>query len=179
RASDLAADMGGPEYVIAEADPLPDARITSSEPAAAPPEKPVIVIDAGHGGHDAGTIGTSGTHEEAVTLAAALQLRDILLESGRYEVVLTRSTDTYLTLDQRVAIARNNDANLYISLHADASPNRSTGGATVYTVDARGQSRTRQKVESNAWEIVSAPQPREVGAILLDLSMTDTKNQSS
>jgi N-acetylmuramoyl-L-alanine amidase len=158
--------------------PTPAAVITSGPPESAI-DHPVIVIDAGHGGPDPGTIGVNKNQEKAVTLAAALQLRDILLATGRYEVVLTRSTDVFLDLDERVAIARDNDAGLYISLHADASESRNTRGATVYTVNDRGQARTRQRVQSNTWEIVERPQTQEVGNILLDLSMTDTKNQSS
>jgi N-acetylmuramoyl-L-alanine amidase len=171
--------MGGPEYVLAAAPETPQAVITAGmEPAAAAFERRTIVIDAGHGGHDPGTLGRRN-QEKAVTLAAAVQLRDILLATGRYDVVLTRSSDVFLELDQRVAIARDRDANLYISLHADASASPTTRGATVYTVNARGQQRARQRVQSNAWTIVEAPQTPEVGNILLDLSMTDTKNQSS
>lgn len=174
-------EMGGPEYVIADtgSGPLPRAVIT--EPAAAPPpvSRPVVVIDAGHGGKDSGTVGTGGNYEKTVVLAAALQLRDILQATGRYDVRLTRATDIFLELDERVRFARNSGADLYIALHADASPNRNTRGATVYTVNERGQSRTRQRVQNNTWQIVDAPQTAEVGNILLDLSMTDTKNQSS
>lgn len=173
-----AAGMGGPQYVLAE-DDTPDARITSAEPATAPAARRIIVIDAGHGGHDPGTTGRNGNHEKSVTLAAALQLRDILQATGRYDVVLTRSTDVYLAHDDRVDAARRAGANLFISLHADSIANPNTRGATVYTVNERGQDRTRQKVRSNSWSIVEAPQTQEVGNILLDLSMTDTKNQSS
>ena len=177
----VAAAEGGAQQAAlmpaaAGSGPTPAAVITSAAPAI---DRPVIVIDPGHGGYQPGAIGVNGTHEKTVTLAAALQLRDILLATGRYDVVLTRSTDVFLDLDERVTIARDNDAGLYISLHADASENLNTRGATVYTVNDRGQARTRQRVQSNTWEIVERPQTQEVGNILLDLSMTDTKNQSS
>ncbi|MFG3656130.1 N-acetylmuramoyl-L-alanine amidase, partial [Klebsiella pneumoniae] len=79
----------------------------------------VVVIDAGHGGHDVGAEGAS-THEKDLNLAAALALRDALKATGRYNVVLTRDSDAFIPLEQRVKIARRANADLFISLHSDA-----------------------------------------------------------
>ncbi len=155
----------------------PEARFT----AGALVSKPVIVIDAGHGGRDSGAVGATGKLEKDVNLAAALALRDILHASGRYDVVLTRSTDIYLDLERRVAIARQHNADLFISLHADASANRETRGASIYTLSESGQARSRNTTRTNDWgrEIAGGGRSTEVVDILVDLSVRDTKNQSS
>lgn len=93
---------------------------------------PLIVIDPGHGGLDGGTVGRSGTREKEVTLAEAEALRRELLGTGRYRVLLTRTDDRTVSLDQRLALASAHDATLLLSLHADASPNHATRGASVY-----------------------------------------------
>lgn len=93
---------------------------------------PLIVIDPGHGGLDSGTVGRAGTLEKEVTLAEAETLRRELLRTGRYRVLLTRADDRTVSLDQRLALASAHDATLLISLHADASPDHATRGASVY-----------------------------------------------
>jgi N-acetylmuramoyl-L-alanine amidase len=96
------------------------------------PAKPLIVIDPGHGGQDPGAIGVSGTREKTVTLAAAQELRRSLERTGRYRVALTRSGDRSMSLAARLAFAGRHDADLLISIHADASSDRSARGASVY-----------------------------------------------
>ncbi|HST91971.1 MAG TPA: N-acetylmuramoyl-L-alanine amidase, partial [Brevundimonas sp.] len=83
--------------------------------------KKVIVIDAGHGGKDPGSLGAN-VYEKDVTLAAAKALKERLERTGRFQVVLTRETDTFIPLESRVQIARRADADLFISLHADSGP---------------------------------------------------------
>jgi len=112
--------------------PRRGAAARKAEPAAALARRPLIVIDPGHGGRDPGAIGVSGTPEKTVTLAAAQELRRLLQATGRYRVALTRTKDTTLGLDTRLAFARSLDADLLIAIHADASPNRSARGASVY-----------------------------------------------
>jgi N-acetylmuramoyl-L-alanine amidase len=94
--------------------------------------RPLIVIDPGHGGRDPGAIGTTGTQEKTVTLAAALELRRQLEATGRYRVALTRSGDHTVSLAQRLAFARSHEADLLIAIHADASHNPRARGASVY-----------------------------------------------
>lgn len=106
-------------------------------PTAEAGTRPLIVIDPGHGGFDGGAEAPSGIQEKEITLAVGLQLRDALVGSGRYDVALTRDDDTYLTLNQRVDLARQNKADLFISLHADTFQEATIHGASVYTRDER------------------------------------------
>jgi len=97
--------------------------------------RPLVVIDPGHGGIDNGASAPNGTHEKDITLAFALQLQDVLVKSGRFDVALTREDDSFLRLEQRVALARENKADLFISLHADSFQQKEIRGASVYTRD--------------------------------------------
>ena len=144
-----------------------------------PSGRKVIVIDAGHGGHDPGAIGAN-VHEKQVTLAAARALKARLEKTGRYSVILTRDTDRYVTLEGRVAIARRADADLFISLHADAGP-ESTSGASVYTLSERGEGRVGKVLSKDDWLMNASLTggDRGVGQILLDLSQRATKNRSA
>jgi len=83
-----------------------------------------IVIDPGHGGRDPGAVGSQGTREKDIVLDIALHLRDQLMESGRYRVLLTRETDTFMSLDDRVKFSNLNQADLFISLHINALPQK-------------------------------------------------------
>ena len=105
-------------------------------PAAAP-TKPLVVIDPGHGGIDNGASAPNGVHEKDIVLAFALELQDALVTSGKFDVALTRQDDTFLRLDERVALARQNKADLFISLHADTFQQSDIRGASVYTRDDR------------------------------------------
>ncbi len=102
---------------------------------AAPVENPfTIVIDPGHGGIDSGAEGSGGTLEKSVTLAFSRELRDRLAQDPRVKVHLTREDDSFLRLDERVRIARQYGADLFISVHADTIKYKGIRGATVYTV---------------------------------------------
>src|SRR5690349_5530634 len=91
-------------------------------PAAA--GRPIIVLDAGHGGRDPGATSVSGeVREKELTLALARELRDQLVQRGRVRVALTREDDRYLTLEQRADVARRLGASLFVSLHTDSAPN--------------------------------------------------------
>ena len=100
------------------------------------PTRPLVVIDAGHGGRDPGAISPFGSRREKdVTLAIATAIRDALAASGRVRVAMTREDDRYLVLKDRYEIARRMRAELFISIHADASPfNDGARGATIYTL---------------------------------------------
>lgn len=142
--------------------------------------KKVIVIDAGHGGKDSGAVGANA-FEKDVTLAAAKALKARLERTGRYQVVLTRETDTFVPLEGRVQIARRADADLFISLHADSGPDTATRGASVYTVSEKGAERVGLVLDKNDW-LMKANLPgrdRAVSQILLDLSQRATKNRSA
>ncbi|MBX3481413.1 MAG: N-acetylmuramoyl-L-alanine amidase [Caulobacter sp.] len=139
----------------------------------------VIVIDAGHGGHDPGALGRNA-QEKDVTLSAALALKKRLEKTGRYTVILTRDSDVYVPLDGRVRIARRADADLFISLHADAGP-ESTSGASVYTLSEKGEGRVGKVLNKDDWLMNASVNggDRGVGQILLDLSQRATKNRSA
>jgi N-acetylmuramoyl-L-alanine amidase len=95
-------------------------------------DKPMIVIDPGHGGKDSGAIGCTGVYEKTIALQTALTLRHQLLATGRYRVALTRTSDHFVSLANRVAFARSHHAALLISIHANASPDPHTHGASVF-----------------------------------------------
>lgn len=137
-----------------------------------------IIIDPGHGGRDPGTIGKKGTREKDVTLIAALALENELVRRG-YEVHLTRRDDQFLTLIERVERARGLDANLFISLHADAGVSPSLQGASVYTLDKRKQQRARNAQKAHDWSLeVSSEVSQPVAEILEDLAQRNTTTAS-
>ena len=97
--------------------------------------RPIVVIDAGHGGRDPGARGVSGEiAEKDLTLALARELRDDLVKRGRVRVAMTRDDDRYLTLEDRAAVARRLNAAMFVSLHMDSAPNPLARGASVYSL---------------------------------------------
>ncbi len=98
------------------------------------PERPLVMLDPGHGGKDPGAIGVSGTFEKHVAEAAAAELQRQLLASGRYRVELTRGRDVFIPLEDRVGIAEGRQAALFVSMHADALHDPAVRGASVYTL---------------------------------------------
>jgi len=175
---DLKAVDGAP---LINAPQAPRLTFASGPVKAAPLRlKKVIVIDAGHGGKDPGSLGAN-VFEKDVTLAAAKALKARLERTGRFQVVLTRETDTFIPLEGRVQIARRADADLFISLHADSGPDVSTRGASVYTVSDKGAERVGLVLDKDDW-LMKANMPgrdRAVSQILLDLSQRATKNRSA
>lgn len=145
---------------------------------AAPAIRKIIVIDAGHGGHDPGALG-GATHEKDVTLAAAKALRARLERTGRFKVVMTRDSDVYIPLEDRVKIARSANADLFISLHADSGGDAKVRGATVYTLSDHGVDRTAKSVFGGGFIDVQLPgRDLSVKQILLDLTQRTTRNRS-
>lgn len=143
--------------------------------------RPVIVIDPGHGGYDPGAIGSKKVKEEDVTLAAALELRQQLLATGLYDVVLTRRRDVYIAHEQRVRIARKAAANLFISIHADSTSGNTTRGASVYTLADRAQKRSQKLISTQNWvlDVDLSGQSEQVGDILVDLAQRKTLTKSA
>ena len=114
---------------------------TSTRPAARAStsngEKVVIAIDAGHGGQDPGAIGPGGTREKNVTIAVARKLRSLLNDDPRFKGVLTRDGDYFISVMGRSDVARKQNANFLVSIHADAAPNRDATGASVWVLSNR------------------------------------------
>jgi len=146
--------------------------------------KPMIVIDAGHGGEDPGAIGANGTKEKTVTLAAAQELKKKLESTGRYRVHLTRAGDKFIKLQDRVKIGRNQGADLFISLHADSIDKPGVSGASIYTLSNTASDAQTAKLAAreNRADLIAgvdlSHEDKEVANILIDLAMRDTMNQS-
>jgi len=144
-------------------------------------ERPLIVIDPGHGGRDPGAAGAH-TNESAVTLAAGLLLKQELERTGRYRVRMTRDSNVYVGLDRRVEIARAAGADLFISLHADAIADPATRGASVYTLSEQGAGRAvREFTRGENWQQnLNLPgRDASVDRILLDMTQRATQNRSA
>jgi len=142
--------------------------------------KPIIVIDPGHGGRDPGAIGNNGTFEKSVTTKTSVELKNLLLKEEKYEVILTRSEDEYIDHEKRIRIARERGADLFISIHADSTANKSARGASVYTLADRAKSRSKRLANSQNWilDVNLAAQSEPVSDILVELAQRSTSNQS-
>lgn len=146
--------------------------------------KPLVVIDAGHGGKDVGAISVLGGYEKDVTLAIARLTARRLERSGRVRVQLTRDNDRFIPLGGRVTIARRARADLFISIHADSAPNPEARGASVYTVSAVASDAiaARLAARENKADIIGGVnlgvEAPEVGDIMIDLSRRATSNVS-
>ncbi|WP_203075032.1 N-acetylmuramoyl-L-alanine amidase family protein [Falsiroseomonas ponticola] len=154
---------------------------TPRSPARAGP-LPLVVLDPGHGGRDPGTIGTRGTQEKRIVLAAAEELKKLLEAGGRCRVALTRSNDRFVPLGDRVEFARRRQATLFVSLHADSAPG--ARGASVYTLgdssDAlAGALARRENLADRAGGLRLPSVPPEVQAILLSLMRAETRAGSA
>ena len=145
----------------------------------------VIVVDAGHGGIDPGATGVGGVIEKHVNLAVSKALKRILEARPGYLVHLTRSTDTFLKLRERVRRGRDHNADLFLSLHADSHPDRDVSGASLYTLSEKASDREAGRLAraENKADSIGGVEikegPREVVGILIDLAQRDTKNRSS
>lgn len=159
---------------------------TESAPVAEPvATRPVVVIDPGHGGGDAGTVSpATGTPEKTVVLEVARVLIQALEETGRYDVRTTRSDDVFVPLGRRVAIAREAKADLLLSIHADAEYDHSVRGATVYTVsekpsDAQAAAlAAKENAADAAVGHVAAEAENAVEDILAELTLRETRRFS-
>lgn len=148
-------------------------------------DRPLVVIDAGHGGHDPGAIGPDGLREKDVTLRIARAIRDELLRSGRVRVALTREGDRFLVLQERYGVARKLGANLFISVHADSVGTGTASGASVYTLSevASDKEAARLAARENKADLIAgvnlADANADVSSILIDLTRRETMNRSA
>jgi N-acetylmuramoyl-L-alanine amidase len=155
-------------------------------PAVSNDPRPLVVLDPGHGGIDTGTRAPNGECEKDIVLAFAKTLRDHLEKSGKYRVLLTRADDTFVALPDRVQIARQAGAALFISIHADFLPHKEgdAEGATVYTLSDRPSDPQAARVaaEENRADVIAGvnlkDEPDDVAGILLDLAQRETKTFS-
>lgn len=168
------------------------ARTENPPPPAAAPQanhedpRPLVVLDPGHGGIDTGTKAPSGEAEKDIVLDMAQRLRDRIEKSGKYRVLLTRDDDTFIPLADRVRIARNAGAALFVSIHADSLPHKEgdAQGATVYTLSetATDPETARLAEEENRADVIAGvdlkSEPDDVAGILIDLAQRETKTFS-
>ena len=145
----------------------------------APRARRVVVVDAGHGAHDSGAPGKLGM-EKDYNLQAAFVLRESLENRG-YSVVLTRNSDKFLPLADRVTLAREVKADLFISLHSDADPKGQAKGATIFTLSQQGNQRARKVMNAEDWSVDLGPAQPAAGVsnILLDLTQRETNTNSA
>jgi N-acetylmuramoyl-L-alanine amidase len=150
------------------------------------PGRPLVVLDAGHGGHDPGAVSPFGARREKdVTLAIATAIRDALAASGRVRVAMTREDDRYLVLKDRYEIARKMRAALFISIHADAAPaNDGARGATIYTLSEVASDReaallAEQQNRSDRIAGESLSGDTGVDRILIDLAQRESMTVSA
>jgi N-acetylmuramoyl-L-alanine amidase len=176
-----------PELKPAIAEPVVTAEaVAALKPAPVADLRPVIVIDPGHGGIDNGTQAGSES-EKKLVLDFGLALRDRIEKSGKYRVVMTRTDDTFIPLADRVKIARNASAALFVSIHADALPRREgdAQGATIYTLSDRASDAEAERLaeaENKADAIGGVnltEEPTDVADILIDLAQRETRNFSN
>jgi len=149
------------------------------------PLKHVVAIDAGHGGIDPGAVGADGSFEKDITLAAALAVREALIATKRYDVVMTRDTDGFIALRDRFKVAQAAGAEAFVSLHADILADRSVRGATVYTLsenasdaEAAALAARENKADMLAGVDLSDHSP-QVAQILIELTQRVTMNASA
>lgn len=198
--ADSEAAAGGPRLVIElaptsaghfAATVAEQARLQPAEPpklpataAKAPTDKPMVVIDPGHGGVDMGATSKHGEMEKDVVLEFAHLLRDKIQETGRARVLLTRDHDMFLPLAERVRIARENNASLFVSVHADTLAASRVEGATVYTVSERASDAEaarmaeKENLADQAAGLESKADAEEVGDILFELTRRETRAYS-
>ena len=172
-----------------------DAAKAAAEEAApigkSPKAKPVIVIDAGHGGIDPGASGINNLSEKTLVLAVAQRLQAVLAKSGAFDVRMTRTSDVFVSLDRRLKLSSDEGADLFVSLHADsiAETNLAEGirGATVYTLSEQASDEQARKMaeKENASDLIAGLQGVDQGgrdqvkSILIDLMKRETSNFSA
>jgi N-acetylmuramoyl-L-alanine amidase len=181
-------DGSNPQGVTIALDPVRgDAARLPLPPVEGPAgtDRPLVVLDPGHGGRDPGAISPGGQREKDVTLGLARSIRDALVASGRVRVAITRNDDTYLILRDRYEIARRLKADLFISIHADAAPNPGASGATIYTLSevASDQEAALLAARENKADLIGGVnlggQDATVDRILIDLAQRESMEVST
>ena len=150
-------------------------------------DKPLVVLDPGHGGIDNGATGVGGTLEKAIVLNFANLLKEKLEKSGLYDVHLTREDDTFISLSRRVEIGHELEADLFISIHADSvrRGRKFARGATVYTLSDKASDQLSADLAEveNMSDIIAGveleEEPTDVTDILLDLAKRETRSFSN
>jgi N-acetylmuramoyl-L-alanine amidase len=178
-------NMAQDDKILASSTPAETSRLV--EPGANNADaRPLIVLDPGHGGIDTGARAQTGQMEKDIVLDFAKRLRARLEHSGHYRVLMTRTDDTYVPLNERVRIARNAGAALFVSIHADSLPHNEgdAQGATVYTLSNKASDAQAALLadKENRSDVIAGvdlkAEPDDVANILIDLAQRETKTFS-
>ena len=159
--------------------------INNKEPAKPKAQKPLIIIDAGHGGDDPGAIGPRGSQEKDIVLTFAKALDAALTATGKYRVMLTRDTDRFIVLHERVKFARKMKGDLFISIHADSAPSDDARGLSVYTLSEKASDAETEALAAreNKVDIIGgmdlSNEREDVADILISLAQRETRNNSA
>ncbi|MDO7844653.1 N-acetylmuramoyl-L-alanine amidase [Sphingomonas immobilis] len=182
--TDVAAPR--PKYHLAMAVPASSRTLQLPRIDGDDDSRPLVVIDAGHGGQDPGAISPDdGRREKDVTLRIAKAIRAELLASGRVRVALTREDDRFIVLQERYGIARKLHADLFISVHCDSVGSGDATGASVYTLSevASDKESARLAARENRADIIAgvnlASTSADISSILIDLTQRETMNSSA
>lgn len=157
--------------------------LLAAAPPGRKPERPVVVIDPGHGGRDPGAIGVHGTQEKTITLDIGRRLSGLLERRG-LAAPLTRTSDRFLELDERAAIGQRHNARLFLSVHADSAPNKQARGLSAYTLsedasdDLAGALATRENRVDDLGRGAPKSAQKAVRDILLDLTARNARHAS-
>lgn len=184
--SGLALAILSPKAILAKEENA-DLRLTPgrSRPAQANNRKKIVMLDPGHGGIDSGAVGEEGSEEKHVVLAIADTVRQLLQDHPHIDVRLTRESDHFIPLYQRVEIAHQHGANLFMSIHADGFTRPEANGASVFALSNRGASSTmarylseRENAADEVGGVKVAEKDHYLQQILFDLVQTDTIKNS-
>ena len=140
---------------------------------------PLIVVDAGHGGNDLGAKGYRGIQEKNVNLAIALRLKDVLTSRYKYRVILTRGDDTFIPLPGRGKIANDNNADVFVSVHANAAPRRAAHGIETYYLGQGHSEEAKATAARENGKLVRSVKDDETQEILASMISTTKINKSS
>ena len=174
-----------PAAVPKPADAASPATASTVTTPLAKPRKWVVFIDAGHGGKDPGAIGHSKTQEKHITLAAALELARQLRATGVVEPVLSRDDDRYLRLRERIQLARSREADVFISLHADAAPSEKAYGLSIFTLSDTASDKEAALLakKENQADLIGGPdlavEDSQAADELLRMFQRESMNQST
>lgn len=142
-------------------------------------DKKRIVIDAGHGGHDPGAVGPNKLYEKDVVLDIALKLRELLQKNPNYEIFLTRDKDVFIPLEQRTAIANSKNADLFVSIHANASPRRAAKGIETYMLNwTNDEEAMKVAARENAISLKKMRQMNKKEMDILDIIKSDLSREN-
>jgi N-acetylmuramoyl-L-alanine amidase len=184
--SETTATNSEPAKTAIQTDSKSEVKVTKTVKTIEQGRDVVIAVDAGHGGEDPGALGPTGTREKEVVLEIAQKLADEINRKKGFKAVLTRKGDYYIGLRQRMKIARQHKADLFVSIHADAFNDSRVRGSSVYVLSSRGASNAAARWladRENAADLVGGVKLEDkddmLASVLLDLSQAATREASS